>query len=220
MNHDTDTQGGTRTEDYAASAKATARDAMHDTKEHLSDAYDHARDTAAEATDTIAKAMLDLMDRRRSDLAAGLVGVSEALYRASQETEEQEVPRRFVEMTADTFGSLADIVDERSSRDMVRALTDFGRANPATFVMTSLIAGFAAGRLLTAEDPARRDADQRDDAMHGQAGEVPAFLKDRPDHSRDMNRDNFGTQPEAEVNTGFSTETTSGTAPYGKTMED
>jgi hypothetical protein len=171
MNHETDMMGNPTSsgptsdkQDYASSAKSAARDAMHgareamdETKEQFSGAYERARETAAEASDTIGNAMMDLMDRRRADLAQGFNEVAEALYRASEDTGEQAVPRRFVELTADTFGSVAQIIEERSSRDMVRSITEFGRANPATFVVTTLLAGFAVGRLLTAEDPSRRD---------------------------------------------------------------
>lgn len=189
MNHDTDPKKTAHTgspmsgeRDAASSAASAAREAMHDTKAQLSAAFMRARETAAETSDTVGSAVLDLMDRRRSDFAGGFNEVAEALHRASREAGDQTVPSRFVSLTADTFGSFAQAIEERSSREIVRSLTDFGRTNPATFVVTTLLAGFAVGRLLTAEDPSRRDEDEHEDEMHAHGARASADLSNPAAH--------------------------------------
>lgn len=147
MTHDSDTT----TDDIGRTARRKARETADRARAEFSTAYDRARDTAAETGETVVSVVMDLMDRRMNDTAHGFRDMAQALHQATDETEAQRFPRRLVDLTADAFDAMADMMQDRSARDLVDDVSRLSRTSPTTFVLGSLIAGFAMGRLLTAE---------------------------------------------------------------------
>jgi hypothetical protein len=164
MTYQTDNPDTSATQDAMHAATAAAREkvdaTVEATKAQFSDAYARARDSAAETGETVMATVMDLMDRRRGNLAAGFRDVSGALHEASDKAGDQPMPRRIVTLAADALDAVAEVIDEKSTREMVDMVTTYGRTNPASFMVGSLLAGFAVGRLLTAEDRTRRFEDE------------------------------------------------------------
>lgn len=147
MTHHSDTSS----EDIGTTARRTARKAAETARAQFGEAYDQVRDTAAETGETVVSVVMDLMDRRMNDAATGFRDMAAALHDATDEAGAAHFPRRIVDLTADAFDAMAGLMEDRSARDLIDDMSRLSRTSPTTFVLGSLVAGFAIGRLLTAE---------------------------------------------------------------------
>ncbi len=147
MTHDSDTTS----DDIGSTARHKLHEAADSARAQFNTAYDRARDTVTETGETVVSVVMDLMDRRMSDTATGFRNMAEALHNVTDDPDAQRFPGRLVDLTADAFDAMAGMMEDRSARDLVDEVAHLSRTSPTTFVLGSLVAGFALGRLLTAE---------------------------------------------------------------------
>jgi hypothetical protein len=64
--------------------------------------------------------------------------------------QDQSLVSGFVKQAADGLESVSRVVADKQPDEMLRAVRDFGRANPVTMIAASVLAGVALGRLARA----------------------------------------------------------------------
>jgi len=83
-----------------------------------------------------------------------------AIRRAGDElaTADQSPASRLVQQAADGLESLSRNLADKDPGDLLNAVRDFGRRNPAAFIGGAVLVGLALGRFVRASDPAAPEA--------------------------------------------------------------
>lgn len=135
-------------DDTSDVAKAARRE-LDDAKARLSDAADRVKHEARNASSTISTLVLDELDRRAADMGTQIRSVAGRL-RGDTATSESEAGSAMARQAADLIEDVSSRLEGQSVREMGQRLGQFGRDNPALFVMGCLLTGAIAGRMIVA----------------------------------------------------------------------
>lgn len=138
-------------QDDTSDVGRAARRELDDAKARLSDAADRVRHEARNAGTTITTLIMDELDRRAADLGTQMRSVASQL-RGEDKGEVTEATRAMSTQAADLMDDVCERLEGQSVRDMGHRLSQFGRENPALFVMGCLLTGALAGRMIVASD--------------------------------------------------------------------
>lgn len=144
----TENQSSFSKEDHSDVASAARRE-IEDAKVRLSDAADRVKHEARHAGSTISTLVLDELDRRAADMGTQLRSVSDRL-RGNAGADVADASPAMADHAADLIEDLSSRLQGQSIRDMGQRLGQFGRENPALFVMGCLLTGAMAGRMVLA----------------------------------------------------------------------
>lgn len=134
--------------DAAADRLGSARDeAMHQARSAAEDARDYAEKEA---------------ERGKAAGAGQVHKWASALNRAASELGEDSAQGQLVRQASEGLDDIARSIEGRSVGQMVGAVSDFGRRNPAAFIGGAMLAGFALSRFATASRPEPDRDDIRD----------------------------------------------------------
>lgn len=145
-----------KTEDRGAdNLRETAREAGDEAARKAERLKAEARETAGKAKDRAVEEAERGKDRGASELRRWKA----AMRRAAEELGEDSTQGELVMQAADGLDDLAARIEGRSIGQMVEGVQDFARRNPAAFLGSALVAGFALSRFATARPPSERDDD-------------------------------------------------------------
>lgn len=139
-------------DDTSDVAKAARRE-LDDAKARLSDAADRVKHEARNASSTISTLVLDELDRRAADMGTQIRSVAGRL-RGDTATSGSEAGSAMAQQAADLIEDVSSRLEGQSVREMGQRLGQFGRDNPALFVMGCLLTGAMAGRMIVASSGA------------------------------------------------------------------
>ncbi|NEX46487.1 hypothetical protein [Pseudotabrizicola algicola] len=168
-NRDTHSQ-----DDTSDMAKAAQRE-LDDAKARLSQAADRVKHEAQNAGSTISALVLDELDRRAADMGSQIRAVAGRL-RGETAGAEDEAASAMAAHAADLIDDMSSRLEGQSIREMGQRLGQFGRENPALFVMGCLVTGALAGRMIVATDTSstrgKSNAGQRSGARGNSQSEM------------------------------------------------
>lgn len=149
---------------------AARQDAPRRSADSLADTLAETRDEVVGEAKSLGRQAADearaQADAAKDDAAGGLRAFSEALQAARSELADRKLgfAGDMLSQAADGLEGFARALEGRSSGEMLEAVRDFGRRNPAGFMAGAVLAGFALGRVAAASDaaPAAGQASQGD----------------------------------------------------------
>jgi len=126
-----------------------ARSAFGQAKEAVKEAADEIGHQASEAAQSARQKAEQLADRGKSMGAGQMEGLARAARGAADELEEQSPEiAGYVRQAADGLQQAAASVRNRSIGEVVDALQDFARRQPAAYFGSTVLAGFALSRFM------------------------------------------------------------------------
>lgn len=109
------------------------------------------RQDARTIGDKAANRVMGEVDARKSDASQQARSVASALEKASGELEDSpHWLRSIFQSGSQTLQKLADTVEQKDAREIGRDVQRIARENPATFISTCALLGFAAARVMKA----------------------------------------------------------------------
>jgi hypothetical protein len=131
------------------------------------------------------------MASEQKDLLAGqLGGVSDALTRVADELEgSQQSSAPYVRMIADRAQQLTSTIRDNDVDDVIAAVQDFGRKQPAVFLGAAALLGFAASRFVMASATRKPNG-----GLDRTAGLAPSYsgLSEPPSYAQSVGGDDAG----------------------------
>jgi hypothetical protein len=115
----------------------------------------------AEAARSVAEA---LADEQRAQASAQVTAVADAVRCAAQSLEQSRSPTmaHYAGEAAERVEHIADAIRHRRWRDILADTEDFARRQPMLFVLATIAAGYAAGRVLSISTDQHRHEGQAD----------------------------------------------------------
>lgn len=131
--------------DKAKDLQSHASSSTAGLKDKASDLVDSAKGMAAQSGDKI----LGALEEQKSAGADKVSGFADAMRRAADELDKELPPAaNLVRQAADQIDAASDAVRNRDFRQLAGTVQDFARRQPAAFLGLTVLAGFAAVRLL------------------------------------------------------------------------
>ena len=117
-------------------------------REKLGEAGQTVRQEAAHFADAARHTAAEEVDRRKAAVTGALGDFADAIRLAGDQLGEkdQALAARMVSQAASGLETLSRTVSEKRPEEMLRAVRDFGRANPTAFLAGAVLAGLALGR--------------------------------------------------------------------------
>ena len=163
----------THAQDDESEVTKAARREYDDAKTRLSDAAERVKAEAQNAGSTISTLILDELDRRAADFGTQFQSVASRLRGNAGEDQDGEgaaISNALSEQAADLIEDVSSRLQGQSIRDIGQRLGQFGRENPALFVMGCLLTGAMAGRMIVASDTSSgRKSPGQSSGLSGQA---------------------------------------------------
>jgi hypothetical protein len=172
INMQTDQKNTFAQDDTSDVAKAARRE-LEDAKVRLSGAADRVKHEAQNAGSTISTLVLDELDRRAADMGTQIRSVASRL-RGERSTDDNLGASEMAEHAADLIDDVSSRLQGQSIREMGQRLGQFGRENPALFVMGCLLTGAMAGRMIVASDTSSSGSEKSRWQDRGQDRSRPA----------------------------------------------
>lgn len=133
-------------------AKAEARTAAEEIKSEASRELDKAKSEISAGMHRAQDEARGFASDQKDYAAEQLGSIAEAVTRVSEELEQQNQVSlaRYARQISNGMRGLSDTARDSSVDELVQKAQSFGRRNPAAFLGTAALLGFAASRFLTA----------------------------------------------------------------------
>jgi ElaB/YqjD/DUF883 family membrane-anchored ribosome-binding protein len=142
--------------DISSSAVASGSE-----REHAAAAGAEGRDgsVVTEFIDAARSAAESLLEQQKRQIAERISGMAEALYAAARPLDQTQnrIVARYLEAAASQVHGLSHTMRQRRWIDVIADAEDFARRKPMLFVLGSVAAGLALGRLLWSSSAGRQD---------------------------------------------------------------
>lgn len=115
---------------------------------------EEAKSAAASAAETAKKEAQARAEMAKEGVADEVRTVASALRDASKELRSGTPHERAIGQMAGTLADASDAIRNQDLGDMVNSVSDFARKNPAMFLGSAALLGFAAARFAKASDSA------------------------------------------------------------------
>jgi hypothetical protein len=112
-----------------------------------------------EFIDAARSAAESLLEQQKRQIAERILGMAEALYAAARPLDQTQnrIVARYLEAAASQVHGFSHTMRQRRWIDVIADAEDFARRKPMLFVLGSVAAGLALGRLLWSSSAGRQD---------------------------------------------------------------